>query len=214
MAQLPCRILFLALAAAAASACSDSPAAPSRNPSPNGPSPGPGPAPALPPLAEGRYRLVVSAAGASMGCEITAPGVPLGGLPPQPAGGFAQEVLLRHGPDGWSIGPESSTGLTTLVLRVTGASWPASPVVTGSLAGRSDQRAYDGPAIDAGEGGQPASFVGAVLNPGSLGDAILMTSSAEGIVMTGTVNGRLTFSASWTGQVTVCRSAQLLLQRS
>jgi hypothetical protein len=203
MAQLPCRIVFLALAAVAASACAnDSPSAPSRNPTPTDPSPRP--APALPPLAEGRYRLVLTAAGASMGCEIRSAGIPLGGLPPLAAGGFSQDVLLRHGLDGWSIAPESTGGLTTLTLRVTGASWPASPVVTGSLAGQSDQRAYDGPAIDAGERDRPASFTGAVLPGPAL---------AEGIVMTGTVTGRLTFSASWTGQVTVCRSAQLLLQR-
>lgn len=204
MAQLPCRIVFLALAAAAASACSnDSPSAPSRNPSPNDPSPGP--APALPPLAAGRYSLLVTAAGPSMGCEITEVGVPLGGRTPVATGWFQQEVVLRQGPDGWSIAPEPDNGLTmTLALRVTGASWPASPVVTGTLAGQSDQRAYDGPALDAGERERAASFTGAVLPGPAL---------ADGIVMTGTVNGRLTFSASWTGQVTVCRSAQLLLQR-
>jgi hypothetical protein len=206
-------LITVVLGALGVSACSsDSPSAPSRNPSPNAPSPGP--APALPPLAEGRYSLLVTAAGPSMGCEITEVGVPLGGRTPVATGWFEQEVVLRQGPDGWSIAPEPNNGLTTTqALRVTGASWPASPVVTGSLAGRSDQRSYDGPMIDAGERDRPASFVGAVLNPGSLGDVIVMTPSTGAIVMTGTVNGRLTFSSAWTGQVTVCRSAQLLLQR-
>ena len=205
MARLFAPSLVLVLAAVGAAACSnDSPSAPSRNPSP-GPAPLPTPTPSLPPLAEGRYSLVLTAAGAPMGCEITAVGVPLGGRAPIAAGWFSQEVVLREGPDGWSIAPELDNGFsTTLSLRVTGASWPASPVVTGRLAGRSDQRAYDGPAIDAGERERAASFTGAVL-PGP--------AAAEGTVMTGTVNGRLTFSAAWTGQVTVCRSAQLLLQR-
>lgn len=197
------RSLLLALVVVAVSACSaDSPSGPSRNPLPGPPSPAP--TPTLPPLAEGRYRLVVTAAGASMGCEIRTAGIPLGGLPPLAAGGFSQDALLRHGLDGWSIAPESSGGRTTLTLRVTGASWPASPVVTGSLAGRSDQRAYDGPAIDAGDGERPAAFTGAVV-PGPV--------LVDGIVMTGTVTGRLMFSAAWTGQVTVCQAAQLLLQR-
>jgi hypothetical protein len=204
LARLFALSLLLVLAVLGVSACStDSPSAPSRNPSPNTPSPGP--APTLPPLAEGRYSLLVTAAGPSMGCEITEVGVPLGGRPPVATGWFEQEVVLRQGPDGWSIAPEPDNGLTTtLTLRVTGTSWPASPVVTGRLAGRSDQRAYDGPALDAGEREEAASFTGAVLP----GPALV-----EGIVMTGTVRGRLTFSASWTGQVTVCRSAQLLLQR-
>src|SRR5687768_15683111 len=167
MAQLLCRTLFLALAAMAGSACSkDSPAAPSRTPAPNPPSPG---TPALPPLSEGPYSLLVTAAGASAGCEITERGVPFSGRAPQAAGWFEQEVMLRDGPGGWSIAPEPNNGLTTtLSLRVTGASWPASPVVTGTLAGRSDQRSYDGPGIDAGERDRPASFTGAVLNPGVL----------------------------------------------
>jgi hypothetical protein len=87
---------------------------------------------------------------------------------------------------------------------VNGAAWPASPAVTGTLAGRSDQRAYDGPAIDAGAQDRPAAFTGFVM-PESLG--------IDQAVLTGTLNGRLTFGAGWTGQVTVCRSAQLLLQR-
>lgn len=203
MAQLLCRLLLVAVTAVAVSACSDdSPSAPSRNPSPNGPSPRP--TPTLPPLAEGRYHLVVTAAGTSTGCEIRTAGIPLGGLLPVAAGWFSQDVLLRQGPDGWAIAPESNNGLTTLTLRVNGSSWPQSPIVTGSLAGRSDQRAYDGPAIDAGEGERPAPFSGAVV-PGTI--------PPDGLVMTGTVTGRLTFSAAWTGQVTVCRSAQLLLQR-
>jgi hypothetical protein len=74
------------------------------------------------------------------------------------------------------------------------------------LSGQSDQRAYDGPAIDAGEQDRPAAFTGAVVPGTILVDGI-------DIVMTGTVTGRLMFSAAWTGQVTVCRSAQLLLQR-
>jgi hypothetical protein len=197
MAQLLCRSLFL-LALAAASACStDSPAAPSRQPSPEGP------APTLPPLAEGRYQLHVSALGSSMGCEITAAGVPLGGLPPIAGGSFDQDVQLRQGQGGWTIAPDSVDGRTTLALVVNGASWPASPVVTGTLAGASDQRAYDGPALDAGERDRPAAFTGAVV-PGV---------PVEGIVLAGTVSGRLTFSASWTGQVTVCRSAQLVLRQ-
>lgn len=203
MARLFASSVLLVCTALGLSACSaDSPSAPSRNPSPNAPSPTP--APALPPLAEGRYHLVLTAAGASMGCEIRTAGIPLGGLPPTAAGGFSQDVQLRQDPGGWSIGPESGGGSTTLMLRVTGASWPASPVVTGTLAGRSDQRSYDGPAIDAGERDRPAAFTGAVLPVPVL---------AERLVMTGTVNGRLTFSSAWTGQVTVCRSAQLLLQQ-
>ena len=199
MAQLLGRFLFLVAIVAAASACSnDSPAAPSRQPSPEGP------APTLPPLAEGRYQLHVSALGSSMGCEITAAGVPLGGLPPVAGGSFDQDVQLRQGQGGWTIAPDSLDGRTTLALVVNGASWPASPVVTGTFAGASDQRAYDGPAIDAGERDRPAAFTGAVV-PGTV--------PAAGIVLTGTVSGRLTFSASWTGQVTVCRSAQLVLQR-
>ena len=203
MARLFASFVLL-VSALGVSACStDSPSAPSRNPSPTPPSPSP--APSLPPLAEGPYHLVLTAAGASMGCEIRTAGIPLGGLPPQPTGWFSQDVVLRQGPDGWSIGPEPDNGLTmTLRLRVTGASWPASPVVTGTLAGQSDQRSYDGPAIDAGERDRPAAFNGAVLPVPVL---------AERLVMTGTVNGRLTFSSAWTGQVTVCRSAQLLLQQ-
>jgi len=198
MARVLARFFLLAVAAFAVSACAaDSPASPTRQPSPEGP------APTLPPLAEGRYRLLVTAAGPSMGCEITAAGVPLGSGPAVAAGYFSQDVVLRAVPAGWVIGPESGH---TLSLSVTGASWPSSPVVTGSLAGQSDQRAYDGPAIEAGGRDRPATFTGAVV-PG--------TFAAEGIsiVLTGTVSGQLTFSSAWTGQVTVCRSAQLVLQQ-
>ena len=139
-----------------------------------------------------------------MGCEITVTGVPLGGLPPIAAGAFEQEVRLRQGPAGWTIAPGSGDGQTTLALVVSGASWPASPVVTGVLSGRSDQRAYDGPALEAGQRDRPAAFTGAVV-PGAVLDA--------GIVLTGTVSGRLMFESAWTGQVTVCRSAQLVLRQ-
>jgi hypothetical protein len=197
MAQWLCRVL-LVVATAAASACSaDSPASPSPQPSPAGP------APTFPPLAEGRYRLHVSALGSSMGCEITAAGVPLGGLPPIAGGSFEQNVRLRQTQGVWTIAPDTSDARTTLALVLNGASWPASPVVTGTLAGLSDQRAYDGPALEAGDGNRPAAFTGAVV-PGTV---------LEGIVLSGTVSGRLTFSSGWTGQVTVCRSAQLLLQQ-
>src|SRR5215212_2170429 len=98
MARLFARFFFLAATAVAASACSaDSPASPSRQPSPEAP------APTLPPLAEGRYRLHVSALGSSMGCQITAAGVPLGGMPPIAGGSFEQDVQLRRGQGGWTI---------------------------------------------------------------------------------------------------------------
>jgi hypothetical protein len=199
MARLLARFLFVAVSAFTAAACSsDSPSSPSRQPAPERP------APSFPPLAEGRYRLHVSALGSSMGCEITAAGVPLGGLPPVAGGSFAQDVQLRQGQGGWTIAPDSVDGRTTLALLVNDGSWPASPVVTGIFAGQSDQRAYDGPAIDAGERDRPTAFTVAVM-PGTV--------PIEGIVLSGTVSGRLTFSASWTGQVTVCRSAQLVLQQ-
>ncbi|MEO5821346.1 MAG: hypothetical protein ABIT71_12655 [Vicinamibacteraceae bacterium] len=199
MAQLIGRFLMLVLTVAAVGACADdSPASPSRTPTPERP------APTLPPLAEGRYRLLVTALGTTMGCEVTTPGVPLGGIPPVAAGYFSQEVTLRSVPTGWAIGPESSDARTTLTLAVTGASWPDTPVVTGVLAGQADQRAYDGPALDAGDLERPSAFTGAVV-PGNV--------PSDGTVMTGTVSGRLTFSSGWTGQVTTCRSAQLVLQR-
>jgi hypothetical protein len=200
MAQLHRLLLLLVVAAtgAAVAACDDSPASPSPRPSSQGPGA------TLPAVSEGGYRLLVTAAGASMGCEISEAGVPLGPQAPAAAGYFSQDVQLRTTPNGWSISPERTGVDTTLTLVVNGATWPESPAVTGTLAGRSDQRAYDGPAIDAGGQDRPAAFTGFVV-PESVG--------IDQAVLTGTVNGRLTFGAGWTGQVTVCRSAQLLLQR-
>jgi hypothetical protein len=191
MARSLTRLPFLAVAALFAAACShDSPSAPSRQPTTT-----------LPPIAEGRYLLRVTAVGAAMGCEITVPGV-LGGTPLPAAGHFAQGVTLRQAGGSWSITPDAAGA--TLELRVDGSGWPSSPRVTGSLRGQSDQRAYDGPAIDAGDPARPATFDGtAVPQPADVG----------GYVLTGTVEGRLTFSAGWTGQVVVCRSALIVLQR-
>jgi hypothetical protein len=193
MARSLTRLAFLALAALVVTACShDSPSAPSRPPTTT----------ALPPIAEGRYLLRVTATGAAMGCEIAVPGV-LGGTPLPAAGYFAQGVTLREAAGAWSITPDAAGA--TLELRVDGSGWPSTPRVTGSLRGQSDQRAYDGPGIDAGETGRPASFDGAV---------VPQPAEVDGYVMTGTVTGRLTFSAGWTGQVVVCRSALIVLQRS
>src|SRR5688500_12912447 len=138
VARLLARIL-VAVTVVAASACgNDSPSAPSRRPSDT-----------LPPIAEGRYRLLVTAVGASMGCEITAPGVALPGGAPLPAAGyFSQDVRLREESGGYTIRPEHTwDDRTTLELRVDASSWPSSPRVAGTLAGRSDQRAFDGPAL-------------------------------------------------------------------
>lgn len=198
MTRLLARCLFAVLAACLAAACSsDSPTSPTKQPPPDPPTR------SLPQLAEGRYRLLVSAAGPSMGCEIIVPGVGLGGVLPLAAGSLMQDVQLRQVNGAWTIAPDSSDVRTTLALVVSGGSWPASPVVTGTFAGQVDQRAYDGPAFDAGERDRPAAFTGAVIQE----------PVAERIVMTGTVSGRLAFSSSWTGQVTVCRMAQVMLQQ-
>jgi hypothetical protein len=200
VSRLPYRFLFVVLIApaAAASGCAgDSPAAPSRQPPPDAPSP------TLPPLAEGPYRLLVRAVGPSAGCQVTEAGVPLGGPTLPPAGYFSQDVELRADASGWSITPTRRGPETTLNLAVTRASWPDSLAVTGVLSGESDQRAYDGPAIEVGDRNRPAAFIGTVAPNRVVPD---------GIVLTGTVDGRLTFGEGWTGQVTVCRSASVTLQ--
>jgi hypothetical protein len=200
VSRLPYRFLFLVLiapAAAATSGCAgDSPAAPSPQPPPEAPSP------TLPPLAEGPYRLIVRAVGPSTGCQVLEPGL-RGVLPSQPGGYFGQDVELRADASGWSIAPTRRGPETTLNLAVTRASWPDSLAVTGVLSGESDQRAYDGPAIDVGDRNRPAAFIGTVAPNRVVPD---------GIVLTGTVNGRLTFGEGWTGQVTVCRSASVTVQ--
>jgi hypothetical protein len=167
-------------------------------------SPSPIPDRTSPPFTEGTYRLQVTSTGAAQGCEVVVPGISLGGVRLPPGGGFETVLTLRAEGGGWLGRGQRHDEVGMVELLLDARDWPRSARLTGTMQGRADQRAFDGPRVDfsGAAADRPATFEGVVVSGSSVPDQIA----------TGEARGRFVYESAWTGSVIACASATVVIR--
>jgi hypothetical protein len=181
-------VCTIALGSIAAACGKDAPTAPTTSPTPDREGQ---------PFTEGTYRLVVTSVGAAQGCEVVVPGRSLGSGSPALGGGFDTVLTLRAESGGWAGRGQRHDESGMIELLLDARDWPRSARLTGTMQGRTDQRAFDGPRVDFSgtSADRPATFEG------------LVVSRSTDQIATGEARGRFVYESAWTGSVIACSSA-------